>query len=91
LEKLEISKTFTLVPYERMAFHKILGILKTENGMKVLLREASLDFHVRESAIAVLKDFPNREVSITLIKLLREKISNKTHGEAESKILKGAA
>ena len=37
--KLEISKNIKLLPYERIAFHKIFRIVKAENGMQILLKE----------------------------------------------------
>ncbi len=55
--KLEISRNFKLVPYERMAFHKILGILKTETGMEILRRELEKGPEIRESAVSVLSGF----------------------------------
>lgn len=68
--KLEISKNFKLIPYERIAFHKILAILRTENGMNVLVRDLAGDPLVRESAIAALRDFENPAVAAALAPLL---------------------
>jgi hypothetical protein len=34
--KLEISRTVTLNAYERIAFHKILAVEKSENGAGIL-------------------------------------------------------
>jgi HEAT repeat protein len=61
--KLEISKNFTLTPYERIAFHKILAFRKSDNGLKFLLRDLLKGGLVRRSAISVLKDFTNPEVA----------------------------
>ncbi len=70
--KIEISKNFKLVPYERMAFHKILGIMKTENGARVLLKELALELEVRRSAVSVLKAFEQSPVTESMIALLKE-------------------
>ncbi|MBN2041176.1 MAG: hypothetical protein JW864_14125 [Spirochaetes bacterium] len=78
--KLDISKHASLDTYERVAFHKILGILKTESGMQVLLRELPGDPLVRESAISILKDFDYIEVQNAFLPLLNNKITNKEKG-----------
>ena len=75
--KLEISKQTRLEPYERITFHRILGILRTENGMRVLLRELKNQQLVRESAIITLIDFNFDEVRDAFIKLLKEDISQR--------------
>ncbi|HPJ13994.1 MAG TPA: hypothetical protein PLJ39_02835 [Spirochaetota bacterium] len=76
--KLEISKNFTLNPYERIAFHKILSIMKSENGMNVLLRDIPRKGVIRSSAIENLKAFDNPRVTETFISLLSEtKLSDK--------------
>lgn len=75
--KLEISKTFKLVAYERIAFHKILGILKNESGMKILLRDIKNSSElVRKSAISTIKNFNFPEITKELFGLLEEKITN---------------
>jgi hypothetical protein len=68
--KLEISKKFTLAPYERIAFHKILGIRRSENGIKILLRDLKKSGLVRRSAVSVLRDCPAPEVSDAFVELL---------------------
>ncbi len=55
--KLEISRSFKLVPYERLAFHKVLGILKSDVGMSILAKELDRGPDVRYSAIATLATF----------------------------------
>ncbi|MGV7927982.1 MAG: hypothetical protein AB2L13_03585 [Spirochaetota bacterium] len=65
--KVEISRSFKLAPYERMAFHRLLGIVKSENGTRILLRELEQEPFVRESALLVLKDFDNQEVGRALL------------------------
>ncbi|MCU0821444.1 MAG: hypothetical protein MUC95_03095 [Spirochaetes bacterium] len=79
--KLEISKQTQLLPYERISFHKILGILKTDNGMKVLLRELKNQPLVRESAILSLSEFEYEEVKAAFISLLNQNLnpSEKIH------------
>ena len=73
--KLEISKNAALLPYERISFHKILGILKTENGMQVLLKDLSSAPLIRESAVLTLKEFKHDEVQKAFLELLKKKIS----------------
>ncbi len=65
--KVEISRSFKLVPYERMAFHRLLGIVKSENGTRILLRELEQEPFIRESALLVLKDFDRQEVGQALL------------------------
>lgn len=73
--KLEISKYALLDTYERISFHKILGILKTENGMRILLKELNEDPLVRESAILTLRDFNSIDVQNSFLPLLGKKIT----------------
>lgn len=61
--KIEISKNLKLNPYERMSLYKILGLSKSENGMKILLRDIKQHPEVREKAFCVLKDYNNPEVT----------------------------
>lgn len=69
--KIEISRSFRLIPYERIMFHKILGLMKSENGMKVLLRELSQEPAVRASAIFELRRFDNPLVRAAFAELLQ--------------------
>jgi hypothetical protein len=69
--KLEISRKFKLVPYERIAFHKILGIQKSENGVKILIRDLGKGPLVRRSAVSILRDCTSQEVTDALIQLLQ--------------------
>ena len=68
--KLEISRNFKLVPYERMAFHKILGILKTDVGMEILRKELDKGPDIRESAISVLASFPQPLITGYIVRFL---------------------
>jgi hypothetical protein len=68
--KLEISRNFTLAPYERIAFHKILTYQKSDNGLRVLLRDILKGGIIRKSAISVVKDFPHADVANTFVELL---------------------
>lgn len=68
--KLEISKNFTLTAYERVAFHKILGLFRSENGQKVLLRDLKKDGVLRASAIDVLTNFESDDVTDAFVELL---------------------
>ncbi|HPI14379.1 MAG TPA: hypothetical protein PL135_07170 [Spirochaetota bacterium] len=65
--KVEISRSFKLAPYERMAFHRLLGLVGSENGMRILLRELEQEPFVRESAFLVLKEFDRPEVGQALM------------------------
>lgn len=55
--KLEISRNFKLLPYERLVFHRILGILKSDAGYSILTSELDRGKEVRSSAISVLVKF----------------------------------
>ena len=68
--KLEISRSFKLVPYERLAFHKVLGILKSDIGMSILAKELDKGPDVRQSAIATLITFENPGVLPILVSQL---------------------
>ena len=68
--KLDISKKFTLAPYERIAFHKILGYHKSENGIRILLRDLQKGGIIRRSAVSVLKKIAHPEVTNALVDLL---------------------
>ncbi len=74
--KLEISRSFKLVPYERLSFHSILGILKSEIGMSILLRELQRGPVIRKSAIAALVRFDSPEVLNACMNLLKASISD---------------
>ena len=74
--KLEISRSFKLVPYERLAFHKILGILKSDVGMSILIKEMEKGSDIRRSAIAVLVSFDKPEAMKALVSYLGKNISD---------------
>jgi HEAT repeat protein len=73
--KLEISRSFKLEPYERMSFHKILGMLKSDTGMEILLKELDKGPDVRSSAISILVKFQRPEVINALAPLLKSDLS----------------
>ncbi len=75
--KMEISRSFRLVPYERIAFHKILSILKTESGRNILLKELTKSEDIRTSAIETLASFDDQGVTDKLAEMLGGKISDK--------------
>lgn len=60
--KLEISRSFKLVPYERIALHKVLGIARSENGMRILMEDLERGPLIRESALSVLSGFNSPSV-----------------------------
>ncbi len=74
--KLEISKNAKLLPYERIAFHKIFGLTKTDDGMQILLKELNSIPLVRESAVLTLKSFDHKEVRDAFSELLKKQISD---------------
>lgn len=74
--KIEISKRAGLQPYERIAYHKILGISKTENGMHILIRDLIREPLVRESAIITLMDFNYIQVLNAFTDLLGQDIES---------------
>ncbi|HPC40054.1 MAG TPA: hypothetical protein PLD91_03960 [Spirochaetota bacterium] len=65
--KLEISRSFKLVPYERLAFHKVMGIMKSDIGMSILAKELDKGPDVRHSALATLITFENPGVLPILV------------------------
>lgn len=73
--KLDISRTFKLSPYERLAFHKILGIAKSETGSQILLRELQKGTLMRRSAILSLVNYNENDVRKTLVNLLGQPIT----------------
>ncbi|MBN2402321.1 MAG: hypothetical protein JXN64_07955 [Spirochaetes bacterium] len=74
--KLEISKNAKLLPYERIAFHKIFSLTRTDNGMQILLKELNSIPLVRESAVLTLKEFNYKEVRSAFLILLKKQISD---------------
>ena len=73
--KLEISRSFKLDPYERVAFHNILGILKSEAGKSLLLKEIEKGGDITASAINVLVRFNDKTLLPVMTSLLEKKIS----------------
>ncbi len=55
--KLEISRTFKLDPYERTAFHNLLGVIKSDQGRNLLIKELNRDSSTRLSALYNLARF----------------------------------
>ncbi len=73
--KLEISRNFKLTPYERIAFHHLLSLLKSETGRDILSDELNKGPHLRRNAVSILSEFMDREVSAILVPLLDHDIS----------------
>jgi hypothetical protein len=73
--KLEISKNFKLTPYERIAFHHLLSLLRSESGRGILSEELERGAHVRRNAVTVLSEFMDKEVGDILIPLLDQDIT----------------
>ena len=74
--KLDISRSFRLVPYERIAFHAILGLSKSENGRDILIRELEKGSHIRQSALPVLCSFQGLSVQRIFGELLNQDITD---------------
>ena len=74
--KLEISRNFKLVPYERLAFHKILGMLKTDIGVSILIKELEKGPDIRESALAILTDIPKPQILTAIKPLLAKSLTD---------------
>lgn len=55
--KLEISRTFKLDPYERIAFYKVLACAKSNAGKDILIREIEKGGDLRTSALNALAEF----------------------------------
>jgi hypothetical protein len=70
--KVEISKSIRLAVYERIALHKVLGIVRSENGCNILLRDLGKKDIIRNSAIRRLRDFDAPLVTDAFIQLLLE-------------------
>jgi hypothetical protein len=75
--KLEISRNFKLVPYERLAFHKVLGILKSEVGMSILIKELERGPDIRHSAISTLVTINHPNVLSALVSQLGNNITDR--------------
>ncbi len=73
--KLEISKGFKLLPYERIALHRILGLRKSPEGIKILIGDVYKDPLFRESALRELKNHGGDEVKAVFRELLSTDIS----------------
>ncbi|MCU0847707.1 MAG: hypothetical protein MUD12_07450 [Spirochaetes bacterium] len=73
--KLEISRSFKLVPYERIAFHKVLGILKSDIGKNILVNEIQKGPDIRRSAVSVLVKFNDPDLIRILAPILKKDIS----------------
>jgi HEAT repeat protein len=69
--KLEISRNFRLEPYERKAFHRILALVKSQQGKDILLRELEKGGEIRQSAISMLAEFKDPSLVDVFIQLLR--------------------
>ncbi len=74
--KIEISRSFKLAPYERLSFHKILGILKSDMGMNILTKELERGPEIRISAISALSGFEQAEALASLVSLLGTALSD---------------
>lgn len=75
--KLEIGRNIKLTPYERLAFHKVLGIYKSKDAINILKKEMQKGPVIRSSAITVLSAFPQNEAVEELKKhLMDQDVSN---------------
>lgn len=74
--KLEISRNFRLEPYERKAFHRILALVKSQQGRDILLREIEKGGDIRLSALSVLAEFKDPSLVDLFIQLLEKDLSD---------------
>lgn len=74
--KLEISRNFRLEPYERKAFHRILALVKSQQGKDILLRELEKGGEIRQSAISMLAEFKDPSLVDVFIQLLEKDLSD---------------
>lgn len=74
--KLEISRNFKLEPYERKAFHRILAMVKSQQGKDILLKEIDKGGDIRLSALSVLARFKDPSLVDLFIKLLEKDLSD---------------
>jgi len=70
--KLEISRTFKLDTYERMAFYKILACAKSNAGKDILLREIEKGGDLRTSALNALSEFDDPSLVSFFITILEK-------------------
>lgn len=74
--KLEISRTFKLDQYERMAFHNILGIIKSVNGRDLLIKELQREPEIRMSALFNLSRMNDDSLAPVFTELLAGNVAN---------------
>lgn len=72
--KLEISRNFKLDPYERVSFHSILGLMKSDTGKTLLVRELEKGGDITTSAIHMLSGFNDTSLIPVMVKLLDSNI-----------------
>ena len=72
--KMDISRSFSLITYERLAMHKILAILKSEAGLNILLKDLDKGPDVRASAISCLVKFDSQKIIPEFITLMNKDI-----------------
>jgi len=72
--KLEISRNLKLNPYERVAFHNILGLLKSEQGKNLLIKEIEKGGDIASSAIRVLAEFDDPSVIPLMLELMAKNL-----------------
>jgi HEAT repeat protein len=63
------------MPYERISLHKVLGIIKSEQGFAVLLGDIYKGPIIRQSAISVLKHYNDPQVLAIFVELLGKPLS----------------
>lgn len=70
--KLEISRTFKLDPYERIAFYKVLACAKSSAGRDILIREVEKGGDLRISALNALSEFDDPSIVSFFISVLEK-------------------
>jgi HEAT repeat protein len=73
--KLEISRSFKLDSYERIAFHRILACAKSNQGKDILIRELEKGDDIRISALSALSEFNDSSLSPVFVNTLDKDLS----------------
>ena len=74
--KLEISRSFKLDSYERIAFHRILSYSRSEAGRDILIREIEKSDDIRLSAISALAEFNDPVVNDVFLDAFNRDLSD---------------
>jgi len=73
--KLEISRSFKLDSYERIAFHRILACARSAPGKEILIRELDKDDDIRISALSALSEFNDPTLNPVFVEAVSKDLS----------------